>query len=1829
MNVTDLVTELKNLGVRLWADDGNLRFRAPRGVLTEERRATLAQNKEEVLRLLERDAAFPRLRPDPAGRHDPFPLTPVQSAYLLGRHRAFAYGGIACTSYLEVEFTGIAPERVEAAWNTLVRRHDMLRAVVHGDGYQRVLPEVPHYRIPVIDLRGATEQRLEAHLDACRGELTGQAGDTAEWPLFALRITRAEHATILHMAVELMVVDAASLQALLAELDGLLHGDQGPGTESEITFRDYVLAEQQMRSGPRYQRDRQYWLDRIDELPPAPALPVAERDEPAGPVRFDRLHRWLSDAELTGLRQRAKAHGVTVSAIALAAYAEVIGRWSRHRRFTLNLPLFNRLPLHDDVDALIGDFTSVNLLAVDLDEQDSFAERVRAISARLFEDLDHRLFTGVEVLAELTRRAGSPALMPVVFTSTAGLGTEMASPAPRGRIRRGLTETPQVWIDCQVTEHAGSLMLGWDVRRGVLPDGVAKDAFDAFAGLVRALATSDEAWNERCPVALPVTQRLRRDRVNDTVVERTERLLHEPVFARAAENPAAPAVLAPGNALSFGELTARAAALAETLRAGGCAPGERVAVVMDKGPEQVIAVLGVLAAGGVYLPIDAGQPAARRDRILADAGVRVALVQDGTEAASDLPVQAVTVTAAVDTADEAASGGPHAAGSVEPDAPAYVIYTSGSTGEPKGVVVSHRAAANTIDDINRRFALAPADRVLGIANLGFDLSVWDIFGVLAAGGTLVLPEPRRAADPSHWAELIRDHRVTLWNSVPAQLQMLQDYLDSEPAADAASVRLALLSGDWIPVALPDRVRKRNPGMRVVSLGGATEAAIWSIWHPIEEVPPHWRSIPYGTPLENQTFHVLDDVLEDCPDHVTGGLYIGGSGLAKGYLGDERRTAERFIIHPRTGARLYRTGDLGRYLPDGAIEFLGREDTQVKLRGHRVELGEIEAAMRSHPAVADAAVLVLGERDARHLVGFAELATRAPGPEPAHTEVITAAGTASAKVEEELNGEDFVALMRAVDEVAVLSIAARLRGDGLFATESAGHDLDEIAAATGVSSAQSGLLRRWMSALVHAGAVSLDTGSGRYRGLVGATAEDIRAAWQRIDDLNSRVGYGAATLDYIRTCSGRLDELLDGRLDVRELLFPGGEVGAAHAVYRDNLVGRSVHRMVIAAVRAIAAGQPERPLRILEVGAGIAGTSSDLIPALAEFEPDYLFTDISEFFLSEARGKFADYPWVRYGRFDINADARSQGMLPNTADVILCANVLHNSRNAGEVLAGLREILAPGGWLVFLEPTKQHNYPLLVSMEFEFFSELTHFTDLRKDTDQAFFTRSQWLGLLHEAGARDPLCLPPTDHALAKSGQGVFLAQFNTDHVGVTTAELGEYLADQLPAYMVPGHLQLLDALPRSANGKTDRATLAAWAPDRDGGARTEEIEEPVDDLERRIAALWAEMLGSDRIGRGQDFYSLGGDSLLLSRMVGRLREREPEAAELEWQELLRHMLQDATVRGLAAYLRSTTDTKDRPKPARSGVLRLSDATGNGADEGAATWVLVHGGSGTLQPYQPLLPHLRAAHRGPLVGVQVDDYDRYLALPPDAVIDRLAADYARELLDAGDRFRVIGYCVGGLLATEIARTLTEAGAGVEELTVISSYRPPAVDDELMVEYVFALAMGTDLAAAGLPADPDAFSGAVRSILDMTPDRIPDGALAGLDGSFAEVGAHFRALALRSQEDRLAALHRASAAGGAYNAGNHSLEEFTRYYAVFRQSMHAVSRHRPEPYLGPVTLLRNSDSSTLLPGTRADVGAFWRSICVGELTVHDIPGDHFGCVSAPNAPGLGALLTGVKR
>ncbi|MEU9887506.1 amino acid adenylation domain-containing protein [Sphaerisporangium sp. NPDC051011] len=435
--------------------------------------------------------------------------------------------------------------------------------------------------------------------------------------------------------------------------------------------------------------------------------------------------------------------------------------------------------------------------------------------------------------------------------------------------------------------------------------------------------------------------------------------LHEAFEARAAEAPDAVAVVNGAERWTYARVNAAANRLAHHLRALGVGPDMRVGLCLDRSPGLLVAVLGILKAGGAYVPIDPDYPA-----------LRIATMVSGTSCA--LMISREALTANLPGAGEGAplvlldrdaellaalpEHDPEPA--VGPENLCYIIHTSGSTGEPKPIALRHRGVMNNIADLNTRFEVGPGDSVLALSSPSFDMSVYEFLGLTTAGGTIVIPDPARTKDPAHWAELLASENVTVWNSAPALLGLLADQMEQTGAPPLPSLRLALLGGDWVPVPLFDRVRAFAPALRFIVMGGATEASIHSTIYEVEAADPDWTSIPYGRPMANQRTYILDDALQPVPPGVPGELYLAGIGLARGYLDQPERTAERFTewsYGEVTGERLYRTGDLARFGADGLIELLGRVDFQVKINGLRVELGEIEAVLRSHPWVRQTAV----------------------------------------------------------------------------------------------------------------------------------------------------------------------------------------------------------------------------------------------------------------------------------------------------------------------------------------------------------------------------------------------------------------------------------------------------------------------------------------------------------------------------------------------------------------------------------------------------------------------------------------------------------------------------------------------------------------------------------------------------------------------------------------------------------------------------------------------------------------------------------------------------------
>lgn len=884
------------------------------------------------------------IEPDPSTQSLPFSPTSLQQAYWVARHREGPEGG---SSYLYQEWRipQLDADRLEAAWNRLIERHGMLRARIDTSGLLSVR-DARFYRIERHDLSALAPQMCETALLRWREQHAFTPFTDRDEP-FLLQVFQLPDAeSVLAVKLDLLFADAWSMGIIARELWALY---AAPATELPglaISFRDVLEHSCAHSNSASREAAWRYWSERMDRFSGAPDLPV--RSGTPNTLAVRRLDMVLDPSQKQALEWVAARAGMQASSLLLAAFAAVLQRWSLKKAFSLTLTLFDRPFVHPQVNRVVGDFTSVLWMEIDGERSGSFLEFARALHARLLEGLDHRAFNGIDMARATQSQSRAVDAMRYVFTYIAQIDGGSAA-FPVGCVERyRVTRTAGVWIDNQVVGEAGRLRLHWDVVDERFPAGMVDDMFAAYRALVEALLAEADTGGlgEGVGLRLPPAQQARRQADRQADLPMQDYLAA--IEAQCAETPDAPAVIAADRTLSYGELWSRARRLALHLKTD--APyASSVAIHLESGWRYVVAVLATQMAGVAYVPLSLRWPRARVIDVIETYGIgHVFSDEDVATWSSRLSfARTLSVPEQEDTREPPASMGMAS----DPSLLAYVMFTSGSSGEPKGAMMRRGAVTNTLSDICARLRMKRSSRVFGLSDPSFDLSVFDMLGTLIVGGALVLPDAADRMNPQAWWTLCRRHGVTIWNTAPALFEMLADYgRGKTDRLGTLGLRWVMLSGDWIPLHLPGQLRELAPGARLLSLGGATEAGIWSVSFPVTAVQADWISIPYGMPLRGQRCDIVDVFDESCPDGVTGELTIAGASLSDGYWQRPELTARAFVIDERTGERRYRTGDLARYRADGVIELLGRMDSQVKIAGHRIECMEVEYAVLTHPGV---------------------------------------------------------------------------------------------------------------------------------------------------------------------------------------------------------------------------------------------------------------------------------------------------------------------------------------------------------------------------------------------------------------------------------------------------------------------------------------------------------------------------------------------------------------------------------------------------------------------------------------------------------------------------------------------------------------------------------------------------------------------------------------------------------------------------------------------------------------------------------------------------------------
>jgi amino acid adenylation domain-containing protein len=868
---------------------------------------------------------------------------------------------------------GVDEAALERALGEIVRRHDALRTTfrdVEGVAAQVVAP-FTGFALPVHDLSALGAAAREEAAERLAVEHATRPFDLETGPLFRATLVRlGGEGHLLLLCMHHIVSDGWSLRVLFRELwtlyDAFREGRPSPLPELPLQYADYARWQRDPARAAAREAGMAYWKQKLAGAPEVLELPADHPRPPRPSHRGGRVPVRVSAEVGRRLRALARDEGATLYMVALAAFQALLARYAGTPDVVVGAPIAGRT--RREVEELIGFFVNTLVLRADLSGDPPFRRAVARVRETVLGAYEHQEVPFEQLVAELQpeRSLSHSSLFQVMFMLDNAEEAPAGSPAPAARGVEVETGTTKFDLTLALTAHAGGIDGALDYSRDLFEPATAERMARHLERVLAQVAEAPDTRLSRLSLAGPEELARLREWNRTEAAYPAELCIHQLFEAQARRTPHAPAVFYLDERLTFGEMDARANRIARHLRRGGVGPEVRVGICLERGMEVLPCILGIMKAGGAWVPVDPGHPAERIAYVLEDSGVRLLLTQERLLGRVPASVPALAVDAAwPEIAAEAAEAPESGVGA---ENLAYVIYTSGSTGRPKGVAMHHRGVVNYIHWGIDAYGAATGNGAPVFTSMAVDLTLTNLLPLFAGLPVRFLPEESPVESLAR--TLKEKPGFGLIKITPVHLSLLTPLLTAEEAADAA--RTLVIGADFLVAEPTVFWQDHVPGVRLMNEYGPTETVVGCSAYTLPTGVHRTGPVPVGPPIHNLTFHVLDAHGQPAPIGLAGELYIGGAGVARGYLGRAALTAEKFVPDPfaAPGARMYRTGDRARWLADGNLTILGRTDRQVKVRGYRVELGEIEAALRKRDGVRDALVVLREDRPGdRRLVGY--------------------------------------------------------------------------------------------------------------------------------------------------------------------------------------------------------------------------------------------------------------------------------------------------------------------------------------------------------------------------------------------------------------------------------------------------------------------------------------------------------------------------------------------------------------------------------------------------------------------------------------------------------------------------------------------------------------------------------------------------------------------------------------------------------------------------------------------------------------------------------------------
>ncbi|MBA3439856.1 MAG: amino acid adenylation domain-containing protein, partial [Pyrinomonadaceae bacterium] len=1390
--------------------------------------------------------------------------------------------------------------------DALVARHESLRTTftTEGDDPVQVVAPGAEMELLIVELERLSEAEREPEALRLVVEDAQRPFDLTRGPLVRaslLRLKEDEH--ILVVTMHHIISDGLSMEIFLRELalvyEALVTGKQPSLAELPIQYADFAVWQREWLKGEVLEEQLAYWRGQLAGAPPVIDLPIDHPPTIVKSFRGEWQSRELSPQLAERLRDLSRREGVTLFMTLLAAFQLLLARYTNQEDIVVGSPTAGRN--RAEVEGLIGCFVNTLVLRTDTSGDPTFRELLKRVREVALGAYAHQEVPFERLVEELQpeRDLGRNPLFQVLFV--AGSNPLQAQKLPG--LTLSLVEfdsgTAQLDLTLQVIERAGGLSCLLAYNTDLFEATTMTRMLGHFEVLLEAVVA-----NPVQPLSTLsfLTEEERRQLLVEWNAAEVNyrpdgRSIPELFEAQVERTPDHVAAIFDREQLTYDELNRRANHLAHYLRKRGVKPEVLVGICMERSVEMLVALLGVLKAGGAYVPLDPAYPEQRLSFMLKDARATVVLTQEKLATKlSGQEVEAVCLDA--DWEMIARESGQNPAAGVKPENLAYVIYTSGSTGRPKGVLIEHRALINHCRAVTEHYELRPEDRILQFASISFDVAAEEIFPAWLTGAAIVLQPDQAGASFADFLRFLEKEELTVINIPASYWHEWTLDLARTNSRLPSSVRLVIVGNEKV---LPERFTlwRKFVGdqVRWINAYGPTEATITATTYEpageLEEQREDWPlgSMPIGRPLAGKQIYLLDRYMNPVPVGVAGELYIGGNTLARGYLDRPELTAERFIRDPfggEPGARLYKTGDRARYLPEGDLEFLGRVDQQMKVRGYRIEAGEVEAALLGHGGVRDA--VVIAREDApgdTRLVAYVI-------PEHAHGE----------------NGRmelwPSVGEYQIYDELLYYAMTNDQRRNSSY--KAAINRLVKDKVVVEVGTGKDAILARFC---VEAGAKKV------------YAIEALDKSYELAKALIERLGLEERII-LVRGYSSEVQLPEKADVCVSEIIGTiGSSEGTAPILNDARRLLKGNGKMIpqrcltkIAAVRlpdeiSVNPAFTEQTAYYTEKVFEQVGHKFDVRLCVKNFPLSNLLSNAQVFEDLDFTGHTAP-EYEREVSFTINRDNRFDGFL-------LWIN-LHTAE--GEVIDNLEDEYS---WLPVYFPVFDPGVEVAEGDRVKAVCSAT-LSDNGINPDYKIQG-----SLIRQSGEVVRFNFESFHHQPAYKTNGFYERLFSEDmvkagksnRVEASPRSLRAHLGQQLPSYMVPQAFVILDEFPLTPNGKMDRRALPA--PDQARPGAEGSVVVPRNDVEEKLAAVWAEVLGIEQTSIHDNFFELGGHSLLGTQVVSRVRDRF--GVELP----LRALFEAPTVAGMAERIEAARRRDDglqapplKPVP-RDGELPLSFA----------------------------------------------------------------------------------------------------------------------------------------------------------------------------------------------------------------------------------------------------------------------------------------------------------------